>query len=211
MTTIIDTPQITSSQIVHLQADGIKTVIRYLSPINPHGTKCVQPAEAKALAAAGIRLALVNEGWGDFAHGGISAGAGQRDGAFCAAYAPTVGAPIRACIFFAVDVDPSMAQINKLVLPYFTAIKAAFAGSGYRIGVYGSGNTCDMVIANGLADLAWLSCSMGWGGSRAYLAAKPPQLVLVQHTPTTLANLDVDPNDALGDFGDFIPQFSEAA
>ena len=49
---------------------------------------------------------------------------------------------------------------------------------------------------------------MGWGGSRAYLAAKPTPLVLVQSTPTTLANMDCDPNDALGEFGDFLPQLA---
>lgn len=119
MYSILDTNQNTINQIPHLVADGLQTVIRYLSPINPSGEKCVKKPEAQALAAAGIRLGLVNEGWGDFAHGGISAGAGERDGAFCASYAPTVGAPHGACIYFAVDTDASPAQISKLVIPYF--------------------------------------------------------------------------------------------
>ena len=62
---IIDTNQISTPQISHLQADDITATIRYLSPINQHGEKCIQPAEAKALADAGLRLGLVNEGWGD--------------------------------------------------------------------------------------------------------------------------------------------------
>ena len=205
---IIDTPQVTIRQIPHLQADNIGTVIRYLSAINPTGSKVVQPAEAKALATAGIKLGLVNEGWGDFAHGGISAGAGERDGAFCAKYAPTVGAPKGACIFAAVDVDATLAQINKLVVPYFTAFRNSLAAAGFRVGVYGSGDVCDFITTSGLADLAWLSCSMGWGGSKAYLAAKPPPLVLVQSTPTILANMSCDPDEALGDFGDFLPQLA---
>ena len=205
---IIDTPQVTIRQIPHLQADNIGTVIRYLSAINPTGSKVVQPAEAKALATAGIKLGLVNEGWGDFAHGGISAGAGERDGAYCAAAAPKVGAPKGACIFAAVDVDATLAQINKLVAPYFAAFRTPLIAAGFRVGVYGSGDVCDFIAASGLAELAWLSCSMGWGGSRAYLAAKPPPLVLVQSTPTTLANMDCDPNDALGEFGDFLPQLA---
>lgn len=207
MTTIIDTNQESTAQISHLKADGIATVIRYLSAINPNGAKCVKPPEAKALAAAGIRLGLVNEGWGDFAHGGISAGAGERDAEFCSKYASTVGAPANACIFFAVDVDANPSQINKLVLPYFAAIRSVFANAAvkYRVGVYGSGAVCQAVIAAGTADLAWLSCSMGWTGSRDLLAAKPPELVLVQHVPATIANLDCDPDDAFGEFGDFIP------
>jgi hypothetical protein len=200
---IIDTNQVTTRQIVHLQADAVGTVIRYLSPINPKGSKCVQEPEARALAAAGIRLGLVNEGWGDFAHGGISAGAGFRDGNFCAEYAPSVGAPPNACIYFAVDVDANLAEINKLVLPYFSAIQDRIGT--FKVGVYGSGAVCGAVIEHGLAELAWLSCSMGWADSRQYLATKPQELALVQHLPTTLANMDCDPDDGLRDFGDFLP------
>ena len=207
MTAIIDTAQITTNRIVHLQANNITTVIRYLSAINPTGAKCIQPAEAKALAVAGIRLGLVNEGWGDFAHGGISAGAGERDGLFCAKYAPKVGASANACIYFAVDVDATLDQITKLVVPYFTAIKPLMASAGYRTGVYGSGDVCDYITASELADLAWLACSTGWTGSAEYLAAKPASLALVQHTPTVLANMDCDTDDAFGDFGDFMPEW----
>jgi hypothetical protein len=116
-----------------------------------------------------------------------------------------LGVPSGATIYFAVDTDAGLAQIEKLVLPYFASIGAAFAGSGLSVGVYGSGNVCDLVIANGLARSAWLAGAMGWQGSRAYLAAKPPELVLVQHMPSRLANLDVDTNEVLGDFGDFLP------
>jgi hypothetical protein len=205
MTEIIDTNHDTTPHLPALKAAGIKTVIRYLSPINPHGEKCIKPAEAEAIAAAGLRLALVCEGWGDFAHGAISGGAGERDGEWCAKYAASVGAPAGACIYFAVDADASAAQIRKLVLPYFTSIAAAFqdADPRYRCGVYGSGSVCDGVLAANLADLSWLSCSMGWGGSRAYLAANT--WALRQHVPNTLCGIDCDPDDAAGDFGEFAP------
>lgn len=201
---IIDTPQITTHQIVHLQADHIDTIIRYLDPIGPNNSKNVQPAEAKALAEVGIKLALVSEGWGDFAHGGISAGAGERDAQYALERLPLLGAPDNTCVFFAIDTDASPSQIGKLVIPYFTAIKQVFGITAYRIGVYGSGAVCQAVIQAKLVNCTWLSCSMGWSGSRVYLAAKPPELVLVQHTPTHLAGLDCDPDDALGDFGAFL-------
>ena len=212
---IIDTNQNSAPQITHLQANGITTVIRYLSPINPTGEKCVKPAEAQVLANAGIKLGLVNEGWGDFnTHGSdfpaISARAGGRDGSFCAEYAATVGAADSACIYFAVDTDASSQQISQFVLPYFTAIKSTFEEVKYRIGVYGSGAVCKAVIASGNADLAWLSQSMGWTGSRAYLALKPPELVRLQGKSTVLANLNCDTDQAFGDFGDFLPTFEAA-
>ena len=205
MSEIIDTNHDTTRHLSALKAAGIKTVIRYLSPINPHGEKCVKPAEAHAIAAAGLRLALVCEGWGDFAHGAISGGAGERDGEWCAKYAASVGAPAGACIYFAVDTDASAAQIRKFVLPYFSAITAAFAEADapYRRGVYGSGDVCEAALAASLADLSWLSCSMGWGGSRAYLAANAWSLR--QHVPATFCGIDADADEANGDFGDFVP------
>lgn len=205
MFSVIDTNHDVTAHLPALKAAGVKTIIRYLSPINPRGEKCVKASEAKAVAAARMRLGLVCEGWGDFAHAGISAGAGERDGEWCTDYAPSVGAPAGACIFYAVDVDASASQIKKLVIPYFQSIKAAHQAAKvkYRIGVYGSGNVLSAVMGESLADIDWLSCSLGWGGSRAYLANQNP--MLRQHTPQTVCGIDCDPDEAIGDFGDFVP------
>jgi len=205
MAAIIDTNHDTTRHLAALKTSGVRTIIRYLSSIDPAGEKCVKAAEAHAIAAAGLRLGLVNEGWGDFAHGGISAGAGERDGEWCARYAPQVGAPDSACVYFAVDVDASATQIRKLVIPYFAAINAAFKqlAPKLRVGVYGSGAVCEAVIAAKLADLAWLSCSLGWSGSRDFLASN--KWTLRQHVPQAIAGIDSDPDGANGDFGDFVP------
>jgi glycoside hydrolase-like protein len=205
MASILDTNVDTTLHLTVLKAAGIKSVIRYLSPINPSGEKCIKPPEAHAIAAAELRLALVCEGWGDFAHGAISAGAGERDGEFCARYATTVGAPDNAAVYFAIDVDANAAQIKKLVLPYFASIDAAFKAlaPNLRCGVYGSGAVCEAVMAAQLADFPWLSCSLGWSGSRAYFSSN--KWALRQHVPATIAGIDCDPDDANGDFGDFAP------
>ncbi len=207
---IMDTNRDVSAHVPALKAAGVGTVIRYLNPLAPAGEKCIKPAEARAIAAAGLRLALVCEGWGDFAHGAISAGAGARDGEWCAHYAPTVGAPFgvgddgnAACIYYAVDVDADAGQIQKQVLPYFRAARPPTVAAGFRVGVYGSGAVCANVLAAGLAELAWLSCSLGWSGSRAFLAAG--RWALRQHVPQLIGGLDCDPNEASGDCGDFIP------
>ncbi len=202
---VLDTAQNTTSQIAHLVANNVTSVLRYLDPLSASAAKVVKPAEAQALASAGIKLALVSEGWGSFAHGAISAMAGERDAQNALSTVPLLGVASGATIYFAVDTDAGLVQIEKLVLPYFASITSAFAASGLSVGVYGSGNVCDLVIANGLAARAWLAGAQRWGGTRAYLAARPPELVLVQHAPSRLANMDVDVNDVLGDFGDFLP------
>lgn len=226
---IIDTAGNAAAQIVHLQADAITTVIRYLTsnlhlgelgataPVRALGvtlpalkgsSKLVTSAEAKALGAAGIRLGLVFEnGGGSPGYNDINAAHGKSDATFALNYLPSLGAPSGTCVYFACDNDFSSSQIQGLVLPYFDAIGAMFAGTGYMAGVYGSGAVCDAVCAEHMADYAWLSGSLDWTNSRIYLASRPRELVLVQdEMDTTLANLDVDTDYAFGPFGDFLAE-----
>lgn len=202
MTKIIDVNVDPTSHLAMLKAAGVETIIGYLDPIGPRNSKCLTAARVKAIAAAGLRVGLVSEGWGDFAHGAISAGAGDRDGAFALKVAPTLGAPDGACIYFAVDTDASAAQARKLVLPYFAAIRTALTPR-LKVGVYGSGAVCAAVLDAGVADHAWLACSMGWTGSRDFLASR--RWALRQHLPAKVAGVPCDPNDAAGEFGDFVP------
>jgi len=199
---IIDVNEDVTKHLPALSAAGVVTVIGYL---NPHGTtgKVITPQRARAIAAAGMTLGLVSEGWGDFAHGEISAAAGKRDAEHALAALPALGAPTGAAVYFAVDTDASMNQVNGLVVPYFRAIQAAFAGSGYRTGAYGSGAICEAVLANRLVDFTWLSCSLGWLGSKEFLASN--KWSLRQHVPSKVVGIDCDVDEAHGDFGAFVP------
>lgn len=193
MSGIIDASIETTNHLAALKAANIHTIFRYLDPIGPSEPKSIKNPEAKAIAAAGLQLALVSEGWGSFAHGAISAGAGERDAEFALKTAPTLGAPDGAAVFFAVDVDATAAEIQKLVLPYFGAIHSV-VGQKYRVGVYGSGAVCSATMAAKLADLSWLSCSTRWTGSQAYAASG--QWALRQHPPTHVAGVPCDIDDA---------------
>jgi Domain of unknown function (DUF1906) len=199
----IDTAEDTTAQIPHLLADNVVGVVRYLTE-NTASEKCIKPAEAKALGAAGIRLALVFEsGGGAPGQAPLSAVAGARDGSFVANYIPTLGAPPGLCVFFAADNDFSANQITTEIIPYFRAI-AAVANKVFTVGAYGSGNVCKATIAALYAVYAWLSGSLGWGGSHDYLASKLPELVLVQDVEDTrLANMGVDTDYPLGDINLF--------
>jgi hypothetical protein len=203
---IIDTPVDVTPKLPALKAAGVCSVFGYLSSINPHGEKCVTPARARAIAKAGLRLGLVHEGWGGAAgHGGISKEDGERDGAFCHRIAATLGAPKGACVYFACDTDFNDQKIAELVLPYFQAVKAAFADGFYRVGVYGSGAVCRAVTGAGLASLSWEAQSRGWTGYSAWLASAS----MVQGRQTRLDGLDADTDTAAGDIGDFVPFVEE--
>jgi len=199
--TVIDCNVDPTPHLELLKAAGVTGIFQYLNPLGVNAKACT-PERARAIAASGLRLGLVSEGWGDFAHGGISAAAGERDGEHALAQAPLLGAPDGAAVYFAVDCDASARETSKLVLPYFAAIKKVLAGK-FRVGVYGSGLVCSTVLDARLADLAWLSASRGWQGSREFLASG--KWALAQQLPKRIATFEFDPDDARGDCGDFVP------
>lgn len=204
---IVDVAEDVTAKLPQLKAAGITTVFGYLSSINPNGAKCLTPSRVRAIAAAGMRIGLVHEGWGGVGGKGISAADGDRDGRYCRRQAPALGAPRGACVYFACDQDFTLQQIRSLVLPYFTAIRAAFADKFYRVGVYGSGAVCSAAIAAELADLSWESQSRGWLGYGAWLA----KASLIQGPEGSLTGLDVDTDTAQCDIGGYVPNFVTAA
>jgi hypothetical protein len=203
---IFDVAEDISAQAPAFAASGFKTGIGYLSSINPTGAKCLTVARVKTMGAAGLRVGLVHEGYGGVNDRGISSDDGARDGAYCRKTAPTLGAPKGACIYFACDMDFTAGQIALLVVPYFTAIRAAFADKFYRVGVYGSGAACAAVMAAGLADLSWEAQSKGWTNYSAWLA----KANMLQGAETHFDGVDIDTDTAQGDIGDFVP-FSDVA
>lgn len=203
MTTILDTNHDVTRHLTALKAAGIKTVIRYVST-NTAGEKCIKAAEARAIAAAGLRLGLVFEVSGG-TRGELNASLGTTHGAFAKKWLLQIGAPHGAAIYFAVDSDPTPAQVTATIMPYLKAAKAAM-GDGYRFGVYGPGSVCVAASDGGVASLTWLSNAMGWRGSKAYRDSK--KWNILQHLPQTIAGIDTDPdeiNASRPDIGDFIP------
>ena len=166
----------------------------------------VKPAEARAIAAAGLKLALVFEVWGgvsNFAHDDIDGNSGTSHGNFARDWAANVGAPDNTIIWFAIDTDCTAGQYAQRVRPYLQAARAALRGK-YRIGVYACGYVCTQATAEGLVDATWLTQSMGFNGSRAYRDSG--RWTLLQGPETTLEGLSIDTNQANGnDYGAFVP------
>ena len=198
---IIDTTEDCTKHLAALKAAGVAGIIRYLNPLG-QTPKVITLGEAKAFVAAGMPLALVSEGWGDFQHRDISSAAGTRDGQHARSALRELGSNGNPCVYFAVDVDATQQQITTLVLPYFAAIRAIFGEN--RLGVYGSGAVCSAVLEADPAALPWLAQSTGWAKSKEFkLAGKA---VLVQQAATKIAGLSCDPNVALqADWGQFVP------
>lgn len=217
MAHIIDTPNNVVGHFDRLKAAGIDTVIRYLAP-SANSWKVVGTGEAKAIAAAGLRLGLVFEGDGH-PNGSVQ---GFTHGHAALAQAQAVGAPDGAVIWGTVDYDPSHAAIPGII-SWYRAFKASISGK-YRIGSYCSGYCAQALIdAGGIIDttkdlttnttlpLIWITQSLGFAGSRDYLNSGKP-FVYFQLLPHQTAGLDADPditwhnylNEKIDD-GSFVP------
>ena len=174
-----------------LRQQGVDFVIRYYSH---NSAKNLTPEEARALAAADLRLGTVWESAGTHA-GYFSRAQGQSDGTAALALARAVGQPDGSSIYFAVDYDPTQADIDGPVADYFAGV-ASTLGAGYRIGVYGSGLCCGYLLDRKAATCSWLSQSTGFAGSKAYAQAQ--RYDLIQALPKQIvldgSKLDVDPD-----------------
>ena len=187
-----------------LRQQGYDFVMRYYSH---KVAKNLGLEEARALAGAGLHIGAIWESAGTHA-GYFSRVQGQSDATAVLALARAAQQPEGSSIYFAVDYDPSHAEVDGPVADYFASV-ASRLGDGYRIGVYGSGLCCGYLVENKAAACSWLSQSTGFAGSKAFAQAQ--RYDLIQAMTRTIAldggTLDIDPDttNPAGDAGLFQP------
>jgi glycoside hydrolase-like protein len=131
-------------------------------------------AEAIALSRAGLYIVAVYENGRPTRAGYFSHTKGLQDGKRAYEYArDVIGQPEGAPIYFAVDYDASIPDLDGVITEYFGGLAQAFdaASSGnpaYPIGVYGSGCTCAWLLKHTSVTYTWLAMSRGWCGSRTF-------------------------------------------
>jgi hypothetical protein len=182
-----------------LKRQGYDFALRYYSH---NANKNLSLGEARALSEAGLRIGVVWETAGTRA-GFFTRAQGLADGAAAFRMAQEViGQPWGSAIYFAVDYDPTQADIDGVISNYFTGVHAALyvAAEGkpsYQVGVYGSGLCCGALVERGIAAFSWLSQSTGFAGSRQY--AEQRRYDLIQMLPVRILGedgivLDIDPD-----------------
>jgi hypothetical protein len=171
-------------------------VLRYYS----HSAyKNLSLGEARALSAAGLQIGVVWETAGIRASF-FNRAQGLADASSALLMASQIGQPCGSAIYFAVDYNATVADLDGPVGDYFTGVNAAMQVSGgpaYAIGVYGSGLSCSTLIDAGLASLSWLSQSSSFSGTRAY--AESGAYNLLQAMPARVVvddgfELSIDPD-----------------
>jgi len=173
-----------------LKTQGYDFAMRYYSN---NAAKNLSLGEARALSQAGLKIGVVWETSGTHA-AFFTRAQGLADGAQAWRMArESIGQPFGSAIYFAVDYDPTQADIDGGISNYFTSVHAALyvANDGapsYRVGVYGSGLCCGALVERGMAELSWLSQSTGFAGSRQY--AEQQRYDILQTLPARIVGAD---------------------
>lgn len=173
-----------------LKSQGYDFAMRYYSN---NASKNLSLGEARALSQAGLKIGVVWETSGTHASF-FTRAQGLADGAQAYRMArESIGQPFGSAIYFAVDYDPTQADIDGGISNYFTGVRAALyvANDGapsYQVGVYGSGLCCGALVERGIAGLSWLSQSAGFAGSRQY--AEQKRYDILQTLPARIVGAD---------------------
>ncbi|MCK0470270.1 glycoside hydrolase domain-containing protein [Halalkalibacter sp. APA_J-10(15)] len=165
----IDTSNtITLARAQTLKADGREIVGRYLT-----GSFALSSSELNTLYGAGLRVFPIYQRFADHAEW-FSYNQGIIDARDAVRAATTLKFPYETIIYFAIDFDVSLQQINNLIIPYFEGVNEEIqrnrdVGAPYRIGVYGPRYACTVLSNNGLTISSFVSgMSTGFFGNKGH-------------------------------------------
>jgi hypothetical protein len=157
----IDSSAKTTGQANNLAAAGYGAVGVYL-----RSDRCTAAMIAE-LHTAGLQVWSIYEKGYPTSDVYFSTAKGTSDGTAAATFAKSIGQPKGTQIYATVDYDPDDSDPNAPTISgpisaYMKAFRSAIKPAGYLASVYGSGRTCRILIANGLAKTGWLAQSTGF-------------------------------------------------
>jgi len=191
-----DTAQpVTPAFLKKMREVGVHTIIRYFDHENETiPGKTLTFGERMQIAASGFNILVVFQHWGQRISTFRDRKRGTSDALRALTLAHDVGQPVGSAIYFAVDGPWSSSRDMADIVRYFTDVRRTVATNGnpYRVGVYGSGQVCSIILDRGLADYCWLANATSWPGYDAHLASGRWQLR--QLMPGKCGDRDVDFN-----------------
>ena len=195
---------VTQSFLDRMKAIGISTIIRYYDHEDETlPGKTLRRGERDAIVMNGFKMGVVFQHRNDkFAS--FNWLRGRQDAERSLILAAENAQPRGSAIYFGVDGAWSSSYELAAIMAYFREVNAGMAGSGYRVGVYGSGLVCNTLLANGLAELCWLAAPTSWPEFSAWYQTK--RWKLVQLPTTQCGGRSVDFNLANGteaEYGQF--------
>jgi Rv2525c-like, glycoside hydrolase-like domain len=173
---------VTQDFLDQMKAIGVNTIIRYYDHEDETlPGKTLRRGERDAIVMNGLKMGVVfqhrNNKFASF-----TALRGRQDAARSLVLAAENSQPRGSAIYFGVDGPWRAPHELANIMAYFQEVNTKMAGTGYRVGVYGSGLVCNTLLANGLAELCWLAAPTVWPDFSAWYQTKRWKLVQL---PTT--------------------------
>lgn len=180
--------RLTSSAATALKNAGYNIVGRYLTKVPGGLDKNMTAAEIAIMADADLKVfpifQLASDGAESFTNAiGLEHGRQARDAA------KQFGFPDGCTIYFAVDYDVPMADIDEHIIPYFLGISTYI--SPYKVGVYGPRSVCNALADMHLTEYSMVAdMSSGFTGN---IGVKMPEnWAFDQFFETTQAGIGID-------------------
>ena len=187
-----------------MKAVGVSTIIRYYDHEDETlPGKTLRRGERDAIVMNEFKIGVVfqhrNNKFASF-----TALRGRQDAERSLLLAVENSQPKGSAIYFGVDGPWSSPYELAKIVAYFSEVNAALAGSGYRVGVYGSGLVCNALLASGLAEFCWLAAPAAWPDYHAYYQTWKWKLVQLPTTRCGGRSVDFSlANGADADYGQF--------
>lgn len=181
--------EVSAAAAAEIKAAGYDFVCRYLVP-SSMAWKDLTLEEAQNISAAGLKLLCVFETTADRVKGGAIAG--TKDGKTARALAQAIRMPTIGYLYFAVDYEPTNADLDTIEA-YLRA--AAEAIGDYPIGVYGNCNVVEAMKARGVCVGFWQCYAWSYGKKSEH------RNVYQYQNARTVAGIPVDLNEAYSTAG----------
>jgi hypothetical protein len=195
---------VTQGFLDQMRAIGVNTIIRYYDHEDETlPGKTLRQGEREIIITNGLKIGVVFQHKNDkFAS--FTALRGRQDAERSLILAAENFQPKGSAIYFGVDGPWNTAYQLANIMAYFQEVNARLAGSGYRVGVYGSGLVCNTLLANGLAELCWLAAPTWWPDFSAWYQTKRWKLVQLPTTRCGGRSVDFNlANDTAAEYGQF--------
>jgi peptidoglycan hydrolase-like protein with peptidoglycan-binding domain len=155
--------EMTNERLDYLKSNGYTTIGRYLTGGD---FKQLRTDEPQRIIDKGLSFfPIFQESGTDLSY--FTTLRAEQDAVNAENAALSYKIPENSIIYFAVDTDPTDPQIANYILPYFQTLSQSM--TKYKIGVYGTRNTCQQVISAGYATSAFVSdLSTGFSGNMGF-------------------------------------------
>jgi hypothetical protein len=199
----LSTP-VNQAYLTKMREIGVHTIIRYYDHTNETlRGKTLRLREKELIQRNGLNLAVV------FQHKSnritsFTADRGRRDADRSLHLTGVLSQPRGTAIYFGVDGGWSRAADLEKIKTYFQTAKPIINRAGFKMGAYGSGLACKMLLDHDLAEFCWLSNATSWPGFQDFYRSQ--RWSMRQTLPRTCAGFEADfnvVNPRHSDFGQF--------